>query len=130
MSGPWGVIGAISGLIAVVSGAFGAHALRARVASGALTPRLAEVWQTAAEYQIYHALALVGVAWAAHHTAGHAATSVAGWSLVIGTLLFSGSLYAMTLTGARWLGAITPLGGVAFMIGWGALAWALWRGAA
>jgi uncharacterized membrane protein YgdD (TMEM256/DUF423 family) len=75
---------------------------------------------------MYHALALFVVAWAAAHYP-QADFSLAGWSFVAGILLFSGSLYAMSLTGARWLGAITPLGGVAFLLGWGWMAWKFWN---
>lgn len=110
------IIGALSGAMGVAAGAFGAHALRAR-----LEPRMLEVFETAARYQMYHALALVAVAWAASRWPG-TLTTVAGWCFVAGTLLFSGSLYAMTLTGVRALGAITPIGGVAFIAGWVCLA--------
>lgn len=117
-------LGAISAAVAVAAGAFGAHALRARV-----EPRLLEVFETGARYQMYHALALVAVAWVASRTpeglAGAAQAS--GWLFVAGTLLFSGSLYAMTFTGIRALGAITPLGGVCFLAGWMALAVAAGR---
>ncbi|WKW12633.1 DUF423 domain-containing protein [Pseudogemmatithrix spongiicola] len=108
------ILGALSAGIAVAAGAFGAHALRARV-----EPRLLEVFETGARYQMYHALALLAVAWLVGQggrVAGPAAW--AGWCFVAGTLLFSGSLYAMTFTGIRALGAITPLGGVAFLAGW------------
>lgn len=108
------ILGALSAGIAVAAGAFGAHALRARV-----EPRLLEVFETGARYQMYHALALLTVAWLVGQggrVAGPAAW--AGWCFVAGTLLFSGSLYAMTFTGIRALGAITPLGGVAFLAGW------------
>lgn len=124
----YGAIGALSAAIAVAAGAFGAHALRARVDVRAL-----EVWETGARYQMYHALALLFVAWMAERVpvAGDApmgrlygsAVRVAGWAFVIGTVLFSGSLYLMTLTGATWLGAVTPLGGLAFLVGWGAVVW-------
>jgi uncharacterized membrane protein YgdD (TMEM256/DUF423 family) len=110
------VMGAGSALIAVAAGAFGAHALRAR-----LTPEYLLVFETAARYQMYHALALLAAAWAVNRWAG-ALPVWAGWSFVIGTVLFSGSLYGLALTGLRWLGAITPLGGVAFMLGWVCLA--------
>ncbi len=108
---------AASGALAVAAGAFGAHALRAR-----LEPRMLEVFETAARYQMYHALALVAVAFVATR-APNAATAlqVSGWGFVLGTLLFSGSLYAMALTGIRGLGAITPIGGVCFLAGWVAL---------
>ncbi len=107
-------IGAVSAALAVAAGAFGAHALRARV-----EPRLLEVFETAARYQMYHALALFAVAWMLGQ-GGRAAgpATWAGWCFVAGTLLFSGSLYAMTFTGIRTLGAITPLGGVGFIAGW------------
>ena len=121
---------ALSGALSVALGAFGAHGLRARVESGALEPRLLDVWHTAAQYQMYHALALCAVAWViTQHTAGGSNTPgvVAGWAFIVGTLLFSGSLYTMTLTGVRWLGAITPLGGAAMIVGWIALAIASYR---
>ena len=109
-------MGALSGLIAVAAGAFGAHALRARLA-----PELLVVFETAARYQMYHALALIAVAWAGARWPGPFPTW-AGWCFALGTLLFSGSLYAMALSGARWLGAVTPFGGAAFLAGWLCLA--------
>jgi uncharacterized membrane protein YgdD (TMEM256/DUF423 family) len=116
------VLGALSGFLAVAAGAFGAHSLRARLA-----PELLEVFETAARYQMYHALALVAVAWAASRWPGTPIT-LAGWLLVAGTLLFSGSLYLLSLSGQRWLGAITPLGGVAWLVAWLLLAYTAWRG--
>ena len=127
------IIGALSAALSVAAGAFGAHALRERVA-----PRLLEVFETAARYQMYHALALIAVAWVLSRTTevgavvsgGNAETGVvigAGWCFVIGTVLFSGSLYAMTFPGLRALGAVTPLGGVAFIAGWICLAVAATR---
>ena len=113
--------GAISGLVAVAAGAFGAHALRARLA-----PDLLAVFETAARYQMYHALALFAVAWIASRAPG-ALVNWAGWLLMSGTILFSGSLYALALTGIRSLGAVTPFGGLALMAGWGCLAVAAWR---
>ena len=112
------LIGALSAFVAVAAGAFGAHALR-----GALPAESLDVFETAARYQMYHALALLAVGWVTSRRPG-AAASLAGWLFVAGTLLFSGSLYALSLSGARWLGAITPLGGAAFLGGWLALAWA------
>lgn len=109
-------LGAASGFVAVAAGAFGAHALRAR-----LGPDLLAVFETGARYQMYHALALLAVSWAAARWPGGLA-QWAGWLFVAGTVLFSGSLYALALSGARWLGAITPLGGVAFLAGWICLA--------
>ncbi len=110
------MIGALSGAISVGAGAFGAHALRER-----LEPRMLEVFETAARYQMYHALGLLLVGYAASRWPGGLTTS-AGWLFVAGTLLFSGSLYAMTFTGIRALGAITPLGGLCFLAGWLCLA--------
>lgn len=112
------MIGALSAAVAVAAGAFGAHALRAR-----LEPRLLEVFETAARYQMYHALALLAVAWLVSQGGrGAGPATAAGWCFVAGTLLFSGSLYTMALTGVRALGAITPLGGVCFLAGWVLLA--------
>ena len=111
-------LGALSAFVSVAAGAFGAHALRARLEPAALA-----VFETGARYQMYHALALLAVAWAGSRWPGPWAGR-AGWLFVAGTLLFSGSLYALALSGIRWLGAITPLGGVAFLLGWLCLAWA------
>jgi uncharacterized membrane protein YgdD (TMEM256/DUF423 family) len=105
-------LGALSAFIAVAAGAFGAHALRAR-----LTPELLAIFETGARYQMYHALGLLAVAWAVGRWPGPLATW-AGWLFTVGTVLFSGSLYALALSGVRWLGAITPLGGAAFLAGW------------
>jgi uncharacterized membrane protein YgdD (TMEM256/DUF423 family) len=116
------ILGSLSGLIAVAAGAFGAHTLRDRISADLLA-----TFETGVRYQMYHALALLAVAWAATRWT-NSLTSVAGWLFVAGTLIFSGSLYALSLTGARWLGAITPLGGVAFMGGWLCLALVAWRG--
>jgi uncharacterized membrane protein YgdD (TMEM256/DUF423 family) len=110
------LLGAASAAIAVAAGAFGAHALRER-----LEPRMLEVFETGARYQMYHALALFAVAWVWSRLPAASAgpATLSGWLFVAGTLLFSGSLYA--LTGIRGLGAITPLGGVCFIAGWLAL---------
>lgn len=108
-------LGAGSALLSVGAGAFGAHALRARLA-----PDLLAVFETAARYQMYHALGLIAVAWAVTRWPG-ALAIWAGWLFVAGTLLFSGSLYLLALSGVRWLGAITPLGGLAFLAGWACL---------
>lgn len=115
-------LGAASGFVAVAAGAFGAHALRGR-----LSADLLGVFETAARYQMYHALGLMAVAWAASRWSG-ALPQWAGWLFVAGTVLFSGSLYALALSGVRWLGAITPLGGVAFLAGWICLGLAARRG--
>lgn len=110
--------GAVSGGMAVAAGAFGAHALRTR-----LPPDLLAVFQTGAQYQLAHALALLASGWMAGRAPGCAA-SAAGWLFLAGTVLFSGSLYALALSGVRPLGAVTPFGGVALLCGWAALAWA------
>jgi uncharacterized membrane protein YgdD (TMEM256/DUF423 family) len=115
-------VGALSACVAVLAGAFGAHALRSRLA-----PDMLAVFETAVRYQVFHALALLAVAWAIER-ARHAALVRAGWLFVVGTILFCGSLYALALTGARALGAVTPLGGLCFIAGWLSLAWGLWRG--
>jgi uncharacterized membrane protein YgdD (TMEM256/DUF423 family) len=115
-------LGAVSAFVAVGAGAFGAHGLRAR-----LSPDLLAVFETGARYQIYHALGLFAVAWAVTRWPGPWPAR-AGWLFLAGTVLFSGSLYALALSGLRWLGAITPLGGVAFLAGWLCLAIAASRG--
>jgi uncharacterized membrane protein YgdD (TMEM256/DUF423 family) len=115
-------LGALSGLIAVAVGAFGAHSLRDRLSADLLA-----VFETGVRYQMYHALALLFAAGASTRWPGSMAT-VAGWLFIVGTLIFSGSLYALSLSGVRWLGAITPLGGAAFIGGWLFLAVAAWRG--
>ncbi|HEX6292004.1 MAG TPA: DUF423 domain-containing protein [Herpetosiphonaceae bacterium] len=114
-------IGALSALVGVAAGAFGAHALRER-----LSAEMLAIFETGARYQMYHAFALIAVAWAQTRWPG-TLTTASGWLFVLGTLLFSGSLYLLSLSGVRWLGAITPLGGVAFLSGWLMLAWAAWR---
>jgi uncharacterized membrane protein YgdD (TMEM256/DUF423 family) len=116
-------VGSLSALIAVALGAFAAHGLKAR-----LTPDLLGTFEIGARYQMYHALGLLAVAWACGRWPGGAAIA-AGWLFVAGTVVFSGSLYLVGLGGPRWLGALTPIGGVAFLLGWLALAWAAWSGA-
>ncbi|HET9595940.1 MAG TPA: DUF423 domain-containing protein [Anaeromyxobacteraceae bacterium] len=122
MDRTFAVLGAFSGLVGVAAGAFGAHALRARLA-----PDLLAVFHTGAQYQMYHALALLAAGWASARWPGGAGAA-AGWCFLAGTVLFSGSLYALALSGVRALGAVTPLGGVAFLAGWACLAWAALRG--
>jgi uncharacterized membrane protein YgdD (TMEM256/DUF423 family) len=122
------MLGAVSAAIAVAAGAFGAHALRSR-----LDARMLDAFETGARYQMYHALALFAVAWLVARAASAAPgtttlATAAGWLLVAGTVLFSGSLYAMALTGVRGLGAVTPLGGACFLAGWACLAAAAARG--
>lgn len=106
------MIGASLAGLSVAAGAFGAHALKDKVDARGL-----EIWQTASEYQMSHALALLFVGWLSTRVES-TAVMVAGVAFVVGTLVFSGSLYALALSGVRWLGAITPIGGVAFLVGW------------
>lgn len=122
MDKAFALAGAISALLAVAAGAFGAHALRAQ-----LTPGQLLTFETAARYQMYHALALLGVAWAAVRWPGMPVRT-AGWLFIGGTVVFSGSLYLLALAGMRWLGAITPIGGLMFLGGWLALALGIARG--
>ena len=117
----WGVAGALSACMAVIAGAFGAHALRA-----SLTPAALATFETAARYQLFHALALLVVAGMLERPR-HPAVARAAGAFLAGTVLFSGSLYALALTGHRRLGAVTPLGGAAFIAGWLLLAWGLGR---
>ena len=112
----WLMIGSLSGLVSVAAGAFAAHGLKGKLADDDLA-----VFETAARYQMYHALALLAVAWLAESRRGWM-IDAAGWCFVGGTVLFSGSLYILALSGVRWLGAVTPFGGVAFLIGWACMA--------
>jgi len=114
-------IGALSAAIAVTAGAFGAHGL-----SDMVTAERLVVWETAARYHMYHALALLIVAYLCSQKSGGPAR-LAGWLFVAGTVIFSGSLYTLTLTGITILGAITPLGGACLIAGWLVLAWGVWR---
>lgn len=114
-------IGALAAGLAVVLGAFGAHALEGRV-----TPERLQTFEIGVRYQMYHALALLFVGWAAGQWPVGAVHG-AGYLFIAGIVIFSGSLYLLVLTDTPWLGAVTPLGGLAFIIGWGLLAWALLR---
>lgn len=110
--------------LAVAFGAFGAHALKARLA-----PDLQAMWQTAVQYHAWHAMGLLVAGLFLLHKPQSGGAALAAWLFVAGIVLFSGSLYALALTGARWLGAVTPLGGAAFIAGWLAFAWTVWRSA-
>lgn len=121
MATRFSVLGALSALIAVLAGAFGAHALR-----GSLAPDLLQAFETAARYQLAHALALLVLPAVARGAARPRLATAAGWLFVAGSALFSGSLYVLALSGLRAAGAITPLGGVCLLAGWLALARALW----
>ena len=119
------VAAAFAGASAVALGAFGAHALR-----NVLDERALAVWHTAVDYQFWHALALLGTALLARHAPPTRAWRVAMLAFAVGIVLFCTSLYALALGAPRWIGAITPLGGVLFIVGWSALGVAAWRGAA
>lgn len=113
------VAGCIAALLAVAAGAFGAHALK-----GALAPDMLAVFKTGVEYQYYHAFGLILVGFAQVHLPASAYLRAAGWAMLLGVALFSGSLYLLALSGATWLGAVTPLGGLCLIA-----AWALFAGA-
>lgn len=106
------IIGTFSAFIAVAAGAFGAHGLKGR-----LTPDMLAVFETGVRYQMYHALALIGVSFASAHWPGKLITC-SGWLFVVGSLFFSGSIYLLCLTGTKWLGPITPIGGAMLLAGW------------
>ena len=111
------LIGAALNFLGVAAGAFGAHALRSR-----LTADMLSVFETGVRYQMYHGFAILLVALLIGHAGSARLLVISGWSFVAGVVLFSGSLYALTLTDVRVLGAITPLGGLLFLLGWGCLA--------
>jgi uncharacterized membrane protein YgdD (TMEM256/DUF423 family) len=115
------ISGAVAAFIAVALGAFGAHSLRTK-----LTPDMLNIFEVGVRYQMYHALGLIAVAWAITRWP-EANLNAAGWAFIVGIVIFSGSLYLLTLTDTRWLGAITPIGGIAFLIGWAILVWSVAR---
>jgi uncharacterized membrane protein YgdD (TMEM256/DUF423 family) len=115
-------LGALSGFIGVALGAFAAHGLKSR-----LTPELLAIFEVGVRYQMYHAFALLAVGWAQTRWPG-AVLTAGGWLFVAGTVIFSGSLYMLSLTGEKWLGAAAPAGGLALLGGWLCLAWAGWKG--
>ena len=115
-------LAAILMFAAVAAGAFGAHALKSRLGEDLLG-----VWQTAVQYHAWHALGLGLVGLLLVHVPDRAGLAFAGWCFLAGIVLFSGSLYALALTGQRALGVVTPVGGVAFLLGWAAFAWAASR---
>jgi uncharacterized membrane protein YgdD (TMEM256/DUF423 family) len=112
---------AVLGGLAVAAGAFGAHALRDRVSARSL-----EIFETAARYQLFHALALALVALLAKRPDPPAVLGAAGYAFLLGTVVFSGSLYALSVSGIKGLGAITPIGGAFYLLGWACLAVAAW----
>lgn len=113
-------LGALFAATSVAAGAFGAHALKS-----ILDPPMLMVYETAVRYQMYHALGLFVVAWLWRETQ-HSLAVKAGWLFCAGILLFSGSLYIVALAGIKWMGALTPLGGVCFIAGWICIAWTAW----
>lgn len=115
-------LGVLAAALGVALGAFGAHALRAK-----LPPDLLAVYRTGVEYHFYHALGLVLVGLAALHLPDSAPLRAAGWTMLAGIVIFSGSLYLLAVTGVRALGAVTPVGGVAFIAAWALFAWAALR---
>lgn len=118
------IIGAFSAALAVILGAFGAHTLKTSLPEDMLT-----TFETGVRYQMYHAFGLMatGMAFRLKPTVPPALIASSGWAFVIGTLLFSGSLYALSLSGLRWVGIFTPLGGVSFVAGWVMLGVAFWK---
>ena len=111
------LVGSLVGFLGVAAGAFGAHGLRSR-----LSPDMLAVFETAVRYQMYHVFALLITAVVIGRVGDARLLTIAGWSFITGIVLFSGSLYALALTGISSLGAITPLGGLAFLVGWACLA--------
>lgn len=121
MSRTFVIFGGLLGTLAVAAGAFGGHLLKER-----LSAELFAIFEVAARYHMYHALALFGAAWASTQWPG-SWTTASGYLFVVGIVFFSGSLYLLSLTGVRWLGAITPIGGLAFIAGWLCLVVAAWK---
>lgn len=116
------VFASINGFIAVALGAFAAHGLK-----NILTPDLLNTFQTGVQYHMYHALALLGVGLLTLHYPNNPLLKTSGYLFLLGIILFSGSLYILALSGIRWLGAVTPLGGVAFLTAWALLALSVLR---
>jgi len=116
------VLGALAAMLAVMLGAFGAHALRGRLPADMLA-----IYQTGVQYHFWHALGVLAIGLTLLHAPGSGAVRAAGWLMLAGIVVFSGSLYVLATTGMRWLGAITPLGGLAFIAAWIAYAWGVWR---
>jgi uncharacterized membrane protein YgdD (TMEM256/DUF423 family) len=113
--------GSVMALLAVALGAFGAHALKNR-----LTPDMLDIFEVGVRYHMYHALGLLAVAWASSRWP-ESHVNAAGWAFITGIVIFSGSLYILSIFDIRWLGAVTPVGGLAFLIGWAILVWSVAR---
>ena len=114
-------LGSALAALGVALGAFGAHTLKTRIA-----PEMLAVFETGVRYQMYHALGLLALAWAISRWPDRQLTSPA-WMLLVGTVVFSGSLEILAVTGVRWLGAITPVGGALLIAGWTLVAWRLFH---
>jgi uncharacterized membrane protein YgdD (TMEM256/DUF423 family) len=115
------ILGTVFSFLGVALGAFGAHALKQRLA-----PESLQIFEVGVRYQMYHAFALFAVAWVIHSWNLDSAAA-SGWWFTAGIILFSGSLYAIALTGVTWLGMITPCGGICFLLGWFLLGWRVWK---
>jgi uncharacterized membrane protein YgdD (TMEM256/DUF423 family) len=116
------MLGSLNAFLAVVLGAFGAHVLKARLSTDMLA-----VFQTGVQYQMYHALGLILIAVLSKQFSNNSSFNRSGWLFLVGIVLFSGSLYALSLSGIKVLGAITPLGGIAFLVGWFLLFWGAYK---
>ena len=116
------ILGCVFSFLGVALGAFGAHALKQK-----LSPEMLQVFEVGVRYQMYHAFGLFVVAWALQSW-NITSAAASGWWFIGGIVLFSGSLYALALTDIKWLGAVTPLGGLSFLLGWVWLAWSVWKG--
>ena len=116
------ILGALAAALGVALGAFGAHALKAR-----LSAEMLAVWQTAVQYHLWHALGLIAIGLLAQHLPASGPVRLAGWLMLAGIALFSGSLYLLAVSGVRWLGAITPFGGACLIAAWLVLAYAALR---
>jgi uncharacterized membrane protein YgdD (TMEM256/DUF423 family) len=123
MAKTWLLIGSIMGFLSVAGGAFGAHAIKARV-----EPQMMEVFTTGTRYLMLHAVALLTLGLLADRLSGTSLT-VAGAAWTVGTVIFTGSLWLLASTGTRWLGAITPIGGLILLVGWAALGLTVFRSA-
>lgn len=113
--------GSLMAFLAVGLGAFGAHSLKER-----LSPDMLNIFEVGVRYHMYHALGLLAVSWAISRWP-ESNLIAAGWAFIVGIVIFSGSLYILSIFGVRWLGAVTPLGGIAFLIGWAILVWSVAR---
>lgn len=118
---PWIILAAVNGFVAVAAGAIGSHALRHKVGANI------ETFETAVRYHMWHALALLGVAWLASLDASRPVIAISGWGFMAGIVLFCGSLYIIGVTGVRTYAGAAPIGGISFLIGWAALGVAAWR---